>query len=80
MTAKAFSRRRFIQTSSATGLAMMSLPECWSQSSGPYVMSPTEYISPFTKWNPLQRMKPVAPDNLVLRAAITEIDIGTGVK
>jgi len=80
-TSRTISRREFIEACTATGIAALTAPACWSSPSLPAASNP-DFVNTgtFTEWNPLRRMPAVAPDNLVLRAAISEVDVGTGIK
>lgn len=74
------SRRKFIQTCTATGLAGLSAPIVWPQSQVPASKLAGGTGSLFSNWNPLRRMPAVMPDKLVLHAAISEVDVGAGTK
>ncbi len=69
-----------MQSVGATGVAMASGLPCGSGSVNASEQPLPVTTGKFTAWNPLGRMAPVTPDKLVLRAAISEVDIGTGVK
>jgi len=73
-------RRKFLQTISTTSLATMSVPLCWSGRACAQAEPLPVTSGRFSAWNPLQQMTAVAPDRLVLHAAINEVDPGTGVK
>lgn len=70
-------RRRFLRTCSAAAAGALNPPALFASKAG---KGGTPDSGIFTHWNPLHRMEPVTPQDLVLHAAISEVDTGTGVK
>jgi len=71
------SRRKFMQVCAATGLSTIPGTSGLLQASG--LQGSAAEGTMTADWNLLQRLEPVVPDHLTLRAAVTMADMGNGV-
>jgi hypothetical protein len=70
-----YTRRKAIKTLSASGLAATGL--AFKPALAQYENLPPAAIN-IENWNPVRQLTPVKPNNLVINAAVTTVDVGNG--